>query len=68
MCCFCCEKETIDHVLFKCHVARSTWSVVAYALDNSNIPSGVGEMCAWVKSFKNTEMQQLDSSVVSAAF
>jgi hypothetical protein len=33
--------------------------MVVSALDSSNAPSGVSEVCTQVKSFKSTEMQQL---------
>jgi hypothetical protein len=67
-CCFFCEKQTVDHMLLNCPVARYTWSVVACMSDNNCIPAGVGEVCAWVKRFKTIEMRQLVASGVSAVF
>lgn len=30
-CCFCNEKETIQHLFFECHVAKFVWSTVFFA-------------------------------------
>jgi hypothetical protein len=63
-CCFCCEKETLDHMLFKCPVTRYTWSIVACVLDDKDIPNSVDDVCSWVRSFKTTEKLQFIASGV----
>jgi hypothetical protein len=58
----------LDHMLFKCPVARNTWSIVACVLDDNSISNDVDGVCAWVKSFMIIEMQQFIVSGMSLVF
>ena len=49
-CCFCGGMESIDHLFFKCSVAKFVWRVVQIALNLDYIPKNIDEVCdSWMK-------------------
>jgi hypothetical protein len=53
-CCFCGGMESIDHLFFKCSVAKFVWRVVQIALNLDYIPKNIDEVCdSWMKNPKN---------------
>jgi hypothetical protein len=50
-CCFCSREETIQHLMFDCHLARAIWGVVhvTFGVDH---PSDFGHMCGtWLDNW-----------------
>jgi hypothetical protein len=53
-CCFCGCNETVDHLFFKCSVARYVWRVIQVALHLDFIPKNIKELFdIWMKGPKN---------------
>jgi hypothetical protein len=53
-CCFCGGLESIDHLFFKCSIARFVWRVVQIALNLDSIPKNIGEICdRWMNKSKD---------------
>jgi hypothetical protein len=51
-CQFCCEKETINHLLFGCGLAKLAWQVVLCAFHLNRPPDRVDDLFGgWIKSF-----------------
>jgi hypothetical protein len=51
-CHFCCEKETINHLLFGCGLAKLAWQVVLCAFHLNRPPDRVEDLFGgWIKSF-----------------
>ena len=61
------ENETVDHLFFRCPIARYTWSVVACSVVSDRaLLTCVAEICSWIKGFKGTGFQQVMSSGIAA--
>ena len=48
-CSFCCEPETISHLLFECTMAKYVWSLVAVALGACWRPTSLEQFWVWIK-------------------
>jgi hypothetical protein len=57
-CVFCGIAESIDHLFFRCPVARYVWRVIQISLGISCIPSSIEELFGvWIRNFnKNTKL------------
>jgi hypothetical protein len=53
-CCFCGGPESIDHLFFKCTIARFVWRVIKVALNLDFIPKNTRELCdSWMNKSKD---------------
>jgi hypothetical protein len=53
-CCFCGGLESIEHLFFKCSIARFVWRVIQIALNLDFIPKSIGELCdRWLNKSKD---------------
>ena len=50
-CSFCCEPETISHLLFECTMAKYVWSLVAVALGACCRPTSLEQFWVWTKRY-----------------
>jgi len=50
-CSFCCEPETISHLLFECTMAKYVWSLVAVALGACCRPTSLEQFWVWIKRY-----------------
>jgi hypothetical protein len=57
-CRFCCAKETLDHLLFGCVVARFVWGVVACTFNIPSLPGTLDLVCDWILAIKSTKKQK----------
>jgi hypothetical protein len=53
MCRFFSNKETLNHLLFECAIARYIWGVVACPFNFLTIPLDIDMIRDWVKSTQN---------------
>ena len=52
-CCFCGCSESIDHLFFKCFIARYVWRVIQATLNLDFIPKNTRELCdSWMNNPK----------------
>jgi hypothetical protein len=49
-CCFCNQIETIDHLFFRCSIAKVTWVMVAKSINRKDIPSDIDHCWLWLKN------------------
>jgi hypothetical protein len=55
-CQFCSEKETVNHLLFGCGLAKLTWQVVLCAFQLVRPPDRVDDLfVGWIKSFPKSQ-------------
>jgi hypothetical protein len=53
-CCFCGGLKSIDHLFFKCSIARFVWRVVQIVLNLDFIPKNIEEICdRWMNNPKD---------------
>jgi hypothetical protein len=53
-CYFCGGLESIEHLFFKCSIARFVWRVIQIALNLDFIPKSIGELCdRWLNKSKD---------------
>jgi hypothetical protein len=51
---FCGGLESIEHLFFKCSIARFVWRVIQIALNLDFIPKSIGELCdRWLNKSKD---------------
>jgi hypothetical protein len=48
-CQLCDDLESVNHLFFKCVIARVIWGVVAQHIGACNIPSHMGQYWAWIQ-------------------
>jgi hypothetical protein len=63
-CCFCDENETIDHLFFKCKLARYVWGVVRCANGIGAIPVKFQDLSDWIFGFPSKDRNVLGVAAV----
>jgi len=48
-CSFCCEPESISHLLFGCSMAKYVWSMVAWVLGANCRPTSLEQFWVWIR-------------------
>ena len=48
-CSFCCEPESISHLLFECTMSKYVWSLVAIVVGALCRPSSIDQFWSWIK-------------------
>ena len=50
-CCFCTKEESIQHLFFECHVAKTVWNAVFFAFGIKQ-PTNIANMLgSWLRGF-----------------
>lgn len=66
-CYFCGCKESIDHLLFQCSLAKYIWQVVVCVFDLTRPPKGISNMMGdWIRSFprKNRRLVMIGGAII----
>lgn len=50
-CSFCCDNESIPHLMFECTTAKYVWSMVAVVLGARRRPGSMEQFWVWVKTY-----------------